>query len=67
MASNFKLFLDKSKDALHIYKYGDLDSGSVYKMIDALKKHNKDYFEVFIDTSDLKEIHVFGIDVFQKE
>jgi hypothetical protein len=67
MASNFQLFLNKNRDGLHFHMYGDFDGISAYELINALKKHNKDYFEVFIDTNDLNKIHAFGIEVFQKK
>mgnify|MGYP001825418617 FL=1 len=65
MASNFQLFLNQNRDSLHFHLYGDFDGMSAHELIHALKKHGKDYFEVFIDTNDLTEIHSFGVDVFQ--
>ncbi len=67
MASNFQLFLNQNKDSLHFHMYGDFDGISAYELINALKKHNKGYFEIFIDTNDLNKIHAFGIEVFQKK
>ena len=65
MASNFQLFFNQNRDSLHFHLYGDFDGISAYELIHALKKHGKDYFEVFIDTNDLNQIHSFGVDVFQ--
>jgi len=67
MASNFQLFLNQNRDSLHLHMFGDFDGISAYVLINALKKHNEDYFEVFINTHDLNKVHAFGIDVFQKK
>jgi len=67
MASNFQVFLNQNRDSLHLHMFGDFDGISAYELINALKKYNEKHFEVFIDTSDLNQIHAFGIDVFQKK
>ena len=67
MASNFQLFFNRNRDSLHFQLYGDFDGISAYELINALKQHSRDHFEVFIDTNDLNKIHAFGIDVFQKK
>jgi len=67
MASNFQLFFNQNRHSLHLHMFGDFDGISAYELINALKKHNENHFEVFIDTSDLNKIHAFGIDVFQKK
>ena len=67
MASNFQVFSNKNRDSLHLHMYGDFDGMSASELIDALKKQSSDYFEVFIDTSNLDTIHPFGLDVFQKQ
>ena len=65
MASNFQLFHFQNRDSLHLQMRGDFDGTSAYELINTLKKQNGDYFEVFIDTSELHEINTFGIEVFQ--
>ena len=50
MASNFQLFLNQNRDSLHCHLCGDFDGMSAHELIHALKKHGKDYLEVFIDT-----------------
>lgn len=67
MASNFEVFSNLIRDSLHLHMYGDFDGMSAYELINALKQQNGDYYEVFIDTSDLNIIHPFGLDVFQKQ
>jgi hypothetical protein len=46
--------------------HGDFDGTSAYELINTLKKQNRDFFTVFIDTNELNLINSFGIDVFQK-
>jgi len=58
MASNFQLFFNQNRHSLHLHMFGDFDGISAYELINALKKHNENHFEVFIDTSDLNKIHV---------
>jgi hypothetical protein len=45
---------------------GDFDGSSAYELINVLTEHSLNFYEIFIDTSDLKLIHPFGRDVFQK-
>ncbi len=66
MASNFKLFLHEAGDSLHLKLYGDFDGSSALELINALKKNGSKFYQVFIDTDDLNNIHSFGRDVFQK-
>ncbi len=66
MASNFKLFLHETGDSLHLKLYGDFDGSSALELINALKKNGSRFYQVFIDTDDLDNIHSFGRDVFQK-
>jgi len=66
MASNFQLFHLQNRDSLHLQMHGDFDGTSAYELINTLKRQNRDYFSVFIHTSDLNKIHTFGIEVFQK-
>ena len=66
MASNFKIFSHRNRDSLHLQMYGDFDGNSAYEVISALEKHGTEHIQVFIDTNDLRNIHAFGINVFQK-
>jgi hypothetical protein len=67
MASNFQVFFNQNRDSLHLHMYGDFDGMSAHELINALKNHREDYFEVFIDTNNLNTIYPFGLDVFQKQ
>ena len=66
MASNFQIFSFKTKNSLHLKLAGDFDGSSAYELINTLTVHGKGFYEIFIDTNDLKTIHPFGKDVFQK-
>ena len=66
MASNFQIYSFKTRDSLHLKLAGDFDGTSAYELINTLAEHGKGFYEIFIDVNDLKSIHPFGRDVFQK-
>jgi hypothetical protein len=66
MASNFHIFSYKTRDSLHLKLDGDFDGNSAYELINALRDHGAEFFQIFIDTNDLKTVHAFGREVFQK-
>jgi anti-anti-sigma regulatory factor len=46
---------------------GDFDGNSAYELLETLKKYSSSFYQIFIDTSDLKTIYPFGKQVFQKK
>jgi anti-anti-sigma regulatory factor len=66
VASNFQIYSFKTRDSLHLKLAGDFDGTSAYELINTLAEHGKGFYEIFIDVNDLKSIHPFGRDVFQK-
>lgn len=66
MASNFQIYTFKTRDSLHLKLAGDFDGSSAYELINALTEYSIGFYEIYIDTNDLKTIHPFGRDVFQK-
>ena len=66
MASNFKIFSFETRDSLHLKIGGDFDGNSAHELVNTLKKHGDGFYQIFIDTEDLKTIHPFGKEVFQK-
>ena len=66
MASNFQIVFFKTRDSLHLKLDGDFDGSSAYELINALRDHGAEFFQIFIDTNDLKTVHAFGREVFQK-
>ena len=67
MASNFHMFSFKTRDSLHLKLEGDFDGNSAYELLEALKKYGSGFYQIFIDTNDLKTIYPFGREVFQKK
>ncbi len=66
MASNFQILFFKTRDSLHLKLDGDFDGNSAYELINAIIDHGTDFYQIFIDTNDLRSIHAFGRNVFQK-
>jgi len=66
VASNFQIYSFKTRDSLHLKLAGDFDGSSAYELINTLTENGKGFYEIFIDTNDLRIIHPFGKDVFQK-
>ena len=67
MASDFQIFSDKTRDSLHLKLSGDFDGSSAHELFNTLIKYDTGFWEIFIDTNNLKNIHPFGRDVFQKK
>ena len=66
MASNFHIISYKNRDSLYLRLSGDFDGGSAHELINTLTKNGNGSWDIFIDTNNLKTIHPFGRDVFQK-
>jgi len=66
MASNFKIYSFKTSNSLHLKLSGDFDGSSAYELINTIADYSKGFYEIFINTHDLKSIHPYGIEVFQK-
>ena len=67
IASNFRILFHETRDSLHLKLSGDFDGNSAHELFNALIEHGADFYQIFIDTNDLKTIHSFGRDVFQKK
>ena len=66
MASNFQLLSYRNKDSLHLQLYGDFDGNSAYELINTIKDQGNNFYQIFIDTNDLRTIYAFGRNVLQK-
>jgi hypothetical protein len=66
MASNFQIYSLKTRESLHLRLAGDFDGSSAYELINIISEHGKSFYEIFIDTNNLKSIHPYGREVFQK-
>jgi hypothetical protein len=66
LASNFRIISYNFEGSLYLKLTGDFDEGAAHKLINTLKKNDKGSGDIFIDTNNLKTIHPFDRDVFQK-
>ena len=66
MASIFQIISYKNKDSLYLRLSGDFDEYSAHDLINTLRKYDTGFWDIYIDTSNLKIVHPFGRDVFQK-
>lgn len=65
MAKNFRVYTKEiSKQSLALQLFGDFDATSACELIDILDDVVKQNDKVAIDTSGLKTINAFGLDVF---
>ena len=67
MASNFQIVSYKTRDSLHLKLSGDFDGSSAHELINKLLENGGDYYQIFIDTNDLKTIHPFGGNLFENK
>jgi anti-anti-sigma regulatory factor len=66
MASNFRIYRNRTRGSLHLKLDGDFDGNSAHELINTLTEYGTGFDQIFIDTNDLKTIHPFGRNVFQK-
>ena len=64
MAHNFKIFMHRTIDNLHLNLKGDFDGSSAFELLNILKENLDSAKRILIDTSNLKKIYPFGQDVF---
>ena len=67
MACNFHMFTHKTTDTLHIKLTGDFDGSSASELANVLATQQEKYYQIFINTSELKHIYPFGVEVLQHE
>jgi hypothetical protein len=66
MASNFKIFTHRKRNALYLKLIGDFDGSSACELVNLLKENCQGGYKVIIHTSRLNTIFPFGCDVFQR-
>jgi anti-anti-sigma regulatory factor len=66
MASNFMIYILKTKESLHLRLTGDFDGSSAYELINKISEYGNSFYKIFIDINDLNSIHPFGREVFKK-
>lgn len=67
MAANFKIFVHKNSENLHLKLIGDFDGSSAHELLNVLKSNCIGASKVFIHTSCLKHIYPFGREIFHKK
>jgi hypothetical protein len=65
MASNFKIFIERNGDNLHLKLRGDFDGTSACELLNVLNEKCGGGDKIFIHTGGLKEIYSFGRETFQ--
>ena len=60
MVSNFIILFCETKDDLHLKLTGDFDENAAHELVNALKEYGSEFYQIFIDTNNLKTIHPFG-------
>jgi hypothetical protein len=61
------MFSYQTRDSFHLILEGDFDGSSAYELLETLKKYGNGFYQIYIDTNDLKTIYPFGREVFQKK
>ena len=64
MASNFRIYVQRKSNDLHIKLEGDFDGTSAYQLLNVMKENQRGVTKIFVDTRLLDYIHPFGRDVF---
>jgi len=64
MASNFQISSYKRKGVLYIQLNGDFDASSAHELLNALRGHCQKFYQIHVDTDNLKTIYPFGRVVF---
>ena len=64
MATNFRISVHKNAEYLDLKLMGNFDGTSAHELLHALANCGVDTSRIYIDTSYLKEIYRFGLQVF---
>ena len=64
MASNFRIYVQRNSNDLHIKLEGDFDGTSAHQLLNVMKENQPGVTKIFVDTSLLDYIYPFGRDVF---
>ena len=60
MSTDFQISIHKNEGNIHLKLSGDFDSSSSHKVLNLLKKNCRGASNVFINTSNLNQIHPSG-------
>ena len=67
MAHNFKILRHRTNGNLYLDLIGDFDGNSALELLNMLKENLEHTACVSINTSNLKKIHSFGLQVFNQK
>ncbi|MDY6971391.1 MAG: hypothetical protein SV775_03570 [Thermodesulfobacteriota bacterium] len=65
MARNFKIYVHRNSENVHLKLVGDFDGSSAHELLNSLKRNCCRAGMTFVHTNCLKQIHPFGRDVFR--
>jgi hypothetical protein len=65
MAANFRIFVHRNSENLHLKLIGDFDGFSAYELLEVMKKNSFGTSKVFIHTGSLEHIKPMGKNVFK--
>ena len=66
MALNFDIETDKIGDGFSLKLSGEFDATSAYELVYAIKKLADRPVRIYVNTSKLKRVHPFGLEVFNR-
>ena len=66
MALNFDIETDKIGDGFSLELRGEFDATSAYELVYAIKKLADKPVRIYVNTSKLKKVHPFGLEVFNR-
>jgi hypothetical protein len=66
LASNFRIISYNFDNTLFLRLTGDFDGDSAQVLINTLLEHTIGFSDIYIETNNLKTIHSFDRDIFQK-
>ena len=65
MAKNFKVFVHRNSENVHLKLTGDFDGTSAHELLDVMRRNSFRTSRVFIHTESLEQIDPFGREVFR--
>jgi hypothetical protein len=65
MAANFRIFVHRNSENLHLKLIGDFDGLSAYELLDVIRRNSFGASKVFIHTGSLEHAEQMGKNVFR--
>ncbi len=67
MASNFRIFIHRNGENIHLKLIGEFDGSSACQLMDTITQKAPARGNIYIHTSGLSTIHPFGKDLFREK